>query len=121
VIPAARIGAKIDQGVGIGRPVPDYVVGAAADLGLVVAAGDGVSQEQLALRQAESVALEDFRSNVGRYFALVQHRPPRDVSGIVERNLRQELLAHGGANAVGADDQVSGNARAVGQDRGDAG
>src|SRR5262249_3711565 len=118
---AARVGAKIDQRVGVGRPVPDDVVGAAADLRLVVAAGNGVSQEQLAFRQTEGVAFKNLRPDVGRDFALVQHRPPGDVPGIVEHNVRQKLLAHRGANAVGTDKQVCANARAVGEDGGDAG
>ena len=44
VMPAARVGAKVNQGIGVCRPVPDDVVGAAADLRLVVAARNGVGQ-----------------------------------------------------------------------------
>ena len=120
-MPAARVGAKVDQGVRVGRPVPDDVVGAAADLRLVVAPRDGIGQKQLAFRKAEGVALENFRPNGGRDFALVQHRPPGDVAGIVRHNLRQELLAHRGAHAIGGDEQVCAKPRAVGKDRADPG
>src|SRR5205807_10483851 len=71
VMPAARVGAKVDQGVRVGRPVPDDVVGAAADLRLVVTAGNGVCQKQFALGQTEGVAVENFRVDVGWDLALV--------------------------------------------------
>ena len=42
VAPAGRVGAEIDQRrLAVGGPVPDDVIGAAAGLGLVVAAGNG--------------------------------------------------------------------------------
>jgi hypothetical protein len=118
---AGRIGAKIDQGaLGVGGPIPDDVVGAATGLRLVVAAGNRVGKEQLPFRQTEGVALEDFRPDIGRDFALVQHGAPGDVSGVIGRKVRQELLAHSRAHTVGADQQFSVHARAVGEDRGDA-
>ena len=58
----------------------------------------------------------DRRRNV----ALVEHGAPGDVAGIDRLRVRQELLAHGRAAAVGADQQIAALARAVGEDRGDA-
>ena len=75
---------------------------------------------KLAFRQTESVVLENLGADVGGNFALVQHGAPGDVAGILRFELRQELLAHGGAPAVGADEQIAAHARAVGEDGGDA-
>ena len=64
--------------------------------------------------------LENLGADFGRHVALVEHGAPGDIAGVVRLHSRQELLAHGGAHAVGADQQVAGLARAVGEDRGDA-
>ena len=121
VAAAGGVGAEVGQRlVRVGRAVPDDVVGASPRLRLVVAAGNRIGQEQLALRQAEGVALENLGADVGRHLGLVEHGAPGDVAGVVGLQVRQELLAHGGAHAVGGDQQVSAHARAVGEHGGDA-
>ena len=103
VAPAGRVGAEVDQRrIAVGGSVPDDVVGAAAGLGLVVAAGNGIGEEQLAVRQTERIALENLRPDLRRHVALIQHRAPGDVAGVIRFDIRQELLAHGGAHTIGA-------------------
>ena len=117
---AVRVGEKIDERpVGLGRPIPDDVVGAAADGGVVVAARHRIAEQLLAFRQAECVVLE-YLAAAGRHVALVDQRAPGDVAGIERLRLRQILLAHGGAHAIGTDQEIGALARAVGEDGGDA-
>ena len=52
---AGRVGAEVGEPFRGGRPVPDDVVGALAGLGLVVAAGHRIGEEQFARRQAVGV------------------------------------------------------------------
>src|SRR3984893_5286896 len=120
VIFPTRIGAEINERlVGIGRAVPDDIVGAPADLRLVVAPGHGIGEEELAFRQTERVTLEDLRPDGGRHGALVQHGAPSQVARILRREVREKLLAHGGAPAIGANEQLAFDLLAVGEHRGD--
>ena len=118
---AGRVGADVGERLfRVGRPVPHHVIDAAAHRRVVVAARHRVSEELLALRQAEHVALEDFRVDCRRNVALVEHGAPGDVAGIARLQFGHELFAHGRAEAVGADQQVALRLRAVGEMRGDA-
>ena len=62
----------------------------------------------------------EYLAAAGRDVALVDQRAPGDVTGIKRLRLWQELLAHGGAHAVGADKQIGALAGAIGEDGGDA-
>jgi hypothetical protein len=57
--------------------------------------------------------------DVGWYLLFVEHRAPGHIAGIDGLRPRQELRAHRGADAVGADQQIAALTRAVGKDGGD--
>ena len=118
---AARgVGADIGQRVAIDRPVPDDIVAAAADRGVVVAARHRIADELLAFGQAERIELDHLAPQLWRHVGFVDRGAPGHIAGVDRLDLRQELRAHRGADAVGADQQIAAFAGAVGKDRGDA-
>ena len=57
--------------------------------------------------------------NVRRECRLWDQRAPGDIAGIERRDLRQALLANGGADAVGGDQEIARGAAAVAEVSGD--
>ena len=109
---AARgVGADIGERVAIHRPVPDDIVGAAADRGVVVAPRHRIADQLLALGQAERIELDHLAPQLWRHVGFVDRGAPGHIAGVSRLDLRQELRAHRGADAVGAD-QTDRRARA---------
>ena len=120
MVTALRVGAHIGKCVAIGRPVPDDVVGAAAGLGVVVASRHRITDQLLAVGQAERIDLESVAPNVTRHIGFVEHRAPGDIAGVSGLELGQILRAHRRADTIGTDQQRAVLARTVGEHCGDA-
>ena len=120
MVAARGVGADIGQRVATHRPVPDDIVGAAADRGVVVAPRHRVADQLLALGQAERIELDHLAPQLWRYVGFVDRGAPGHVAGVSRLDVRQKLRAHRGADAVGADQKIAALAGAVGKDRGDA-
>ena len=116
MMPAVGVGAKICQRVAIDRPVPDDVVGTSADRGAVVAPRHRVADELFAFRQAECIKIDQFAPNRRRHIGFVNRRAPGDIAGVVWLHAREELCAHGGAETIGADQEIAALVAAVGKD-----
>ena len=102
--------------VAIDRPVPDDIVGAPPDRGVVVAARHRIADELLALGQAEGVEVDHLAPQLRRHVGFVDRRAPGDVAGIARLDVGQKLRAHRGADAVGADQKIAAFAAAVGKE-----
>jgi hypothetical protein len=120
VQPPGCIGAHVVHGKRVGGPIPDDVVTAASGDCVAVVARHRIAEQLLAFGQAECVKLEDVTVRFARHARFVQHGAPRHVAGIDWLCLRQKLLAHGGADAVGADQHIAALAGAVLEYRSDA-
>src|SRR5262249_1473593 len=98
---AARIGEEVLQFAAlIRRPVPHHVVAAMARAQVIVGAGDRIAQTLLARRQAEGHVVEQLAMDCRCKRRLGNERAPRHVAGVKRRQLRQALLADGGAKAI---------------------
>ena len=73
---------------------------------IVVRAGHRIAEELLAGRQAERHELEQLAVDRRRDGLLRHQRAPGDIAGIERLEVGQQLLAHGRADAVGADQQI---------------
>ena len=108
MISPAGVGAEIEERcLGIGGSVPHDVVRAPSGLRLIVVARDRIAEQKLPFRQTEGVALEISARMSRGNIALVQHGAPGNISGVAGLEIREELLAHGGAHAVGADEKLA--------------
>ncbi len=117
---AAGVGEQLLQ---LGRfvrwAVPDHVETAVAGPQVVAGTGDGIAEALLARRQHEGHIAEQLAVDLGRKCRLGNERAPGDVAGIERRQIRQALLADGGAQAVRADQQVALSGAAVAEPRDD--
>ena len=120
MVAARGVGADIGKRFATHRPVPDDIVAAAPDRGVVVAPRHGVTDQLLALGQAERIEVDHLAPKVWRYIGFVDRGAPGHIAGVSRLDLRQELRAHRGANAVGADQKIATLVAAVGKDCGDA-
>ena len=117
VTPLSSVSRRCSSVLSVGRPIPDHVVAAVAAAQIVVRPGHRIAEELLAGRQAERHVLEQLAMDRGRNGLLRQQRAPGDVAGIERVEVGQELLAHGRADAVGADQQIGLHAAAVAEMR----
>ena len=101
----------------VGRPVPHHIVAAMAGPQIVVRARHRIAEKLLARRQPERHEFEQLAMGGGRNGAFRDQRAPGGIAGIERRRARQGLLAHGGADAVGAHQQVRMQRFAVGKMR----
>ena len=120
MVAARGVGADIGERVATHRPVPDDIVAAAADRGVVVAPRHRIADQLLALGQAERIEIDHLAPQVRRHVGFVDRGAPGHIAGVSRLDFRQKLRAHRGADAVGADQKIAALARAVGEDRGDA-
>ena len=89
------------------RTIPDHVIAAVPGTQIVVRTGDRIAQKLLARRQAERHGVEQFAVDRRRKCRLGNERAPGHVAGIERHHLRQTLLAHGRAQAVGTDQKIA--------------
>ena len=106
VTPLSSVSSRCSSVRSVGRPVPDHIVAAMAGPQVVVGPGHRIAEELLAGRQAERHVLEQLAMDRRRNGLLRQQRAPGDVAGIERLEVGQKLLAHGRADAVGADQEI---------------
>ena len=99
------------------RPVPDEIVAPMSRPQIVVRPRHRIAEHLLVRRQAEREILEQLRMQRRRKRRFGHQPAPRRVAGIERRELGEILLAHGRADAVGADQNVALRRRAVGEMR----
>src|SRR5499427_1707939 len=90
----------------IRRPVPDHVVTAVSRTQVIVGASDRIAQALFTRRQAERHVVEQLAMDRRRKRRLGNERAPRHVADVERRQLRQALLADGGAKAVRAHQEL---------------
>ena len=111
---AALVGQEMPQlGRLIGRPVPHDVVAAVAGAQVVVGPGHRIAEELLAGWQAERHVFEQLAMDIAREDRLGNERAPGHIAGIERHQFGQALLADGGTDAIGRDQQIALGAAAV--------
>ena len=98
VVPCSSVSSCCSSVALVGGPVPDHVVAAVARAQIVVGTRHRIAQALLARRQAERHVLEQLAMDRRRKRLLGDERAPGHVAGIERRELRQALLADGGAH-----------------------
>ena len=115
---AALVGEQpLQLGFFVGRAVPHDIVAAVAGPQIIVGPGHRIAEKLLARRQREGHEREQVAMHVGRKIAFRNQRPPGAIAGIERQHLRGALLAHGGANAVGAHQQIRAQRFTIGKMR----
>ena len=110
----ARVGAHRAHLAFRGGVIPEEIDRPLPGHHFALAAGHRIGHRRAAVRHAEGIAVVEPRPG------LLDQRAPRDVAGIARLHLRQQRLAHGGAMAVGADQQIGRGGGAVRERRDDA-
>ena len=121
VAAAGAVGEEVgERGGGLGGAVPDPVVAEVAGAEVFAFAGDGVADHLLAGREAEGQGVEQGVAGVSREIGFGDEAAPGDVAGVGGFDGPGERGADGGADAVGADEEVGLVGGAVGEAEGDA-
>ena len=117
VTPLSSVSSRCSSVRLVRRAIPDHVVAAVARAQVVVGTRHRIAEELLAGRQAERHVLEQLAVDRRRNGLLRQQRTPGDIAGIERIEIGQKLLAHGRADAVGADQEIGLGAAAVAEMR----
>jgi hypothetical protein len=100
----------------IAHAVPDEIIAAAARPQIVVEPGDRIADDLLALRQEEGEVRKDASKRRRRQVRLFGRAAPNVITGVDGLHFRRNGSAHGRANAVATNQQVSALRSAIGEE-----